>query len=1080
MSINDAKALIDHSENALCEQPSIDLFAELEWQTANCFREFDHGLSSLGRSSKGEVVLVSKLRAALEKLNPDLPREAIGLAIDEITRDRSLMSLANANRDVYRLLKDGVKVSFRGGEDGDEEVVETVRVIDWQEPTNNDFFLASQFWIAGEMHVRRPDLIGFVNGLPLVFIELKAPERSVKDAYDDNLRDYRDTIPQLFWFNGLVILSNGKDSKLGSITSKWEHFCDWKRINSEGEKGVVSLETIIRGTCDKTRLLDLIENFTLFPEVKGGLIKVVGKNHQFLGVNNALQAVRDIKQNQGKLGVFWHTQGSGKSISMIFFAQKILRTLPGNWTFVVITDRLELDDQIYKNFTSAGVVTEEECQATNGEDLKRLLTEDHRYVFTLIQKFRGERFTDPKAGAVKKYPKLSDRSDIIVITDEAHRSQYDSLARNMRDALPNAAFIAFTGTPLIAGEERTKDVFGDYVSIYNFRQSVEDGATVPLYYENRIPELQLANEFFKDEMEAIIDDALAEIDDAEKQAAFEKKLEQEFAREYQLITRAERLDAVAADLVEHFLGRGFRGKAMMVCIDKATAVRMYDKVQAQWKAGIAEREQRLTKLSGAAADQLREELAYMKATDMAVVVSQAQNEVDDMKAKGLDIKPHRKRMVEEDMEGKFKDENDPFRLVFVCAMWMTGFDVPHCSTIYMDKPLRNHTLMQTIARANRVFPDKECGTIVDYVGVFKNLNKALALYGDPTGRSKGGGKTGDDGKHPANPKTELLERLREAIADTAAFCTEKGFDVRKIPEAQGFERVALLADAVEKLVINDETKKTFRTLAGTVARLYKASLPEDTAASLAPVCVAIAAIAKDSTLQPPEVDISKVLGQVEDLLDRSIAAEGYVIDADRAKHLLDLSEVDFEALKKAFDKSLKRTEAQKLRTAVESKLLKMVRENKTRMDYLEKFQQLIDSYNSGSVNVEEFFRRLCDFAKSLNDEDKRGLAEGLTNEELAIFDLLTKPGIQLAPKELKNVKAMARTLLEKLKADKLVLDWKKQQRTQAAVRSCIEEVLDGLPESCYPAELYQLKCEQAFQHVFENYSEAGRNTYTAV
>ena len=265
------------------------------------------------------------------------------------------------------------------------------------------------------------------------------------------------------------------------------------------------------------------------------------------------------------------------------------------------------------------------------------------------------------------------------------------------------------------------------------------------------------------------------------------------------------------------MGRGFQGKAMMVCIDKATAVKMFDKVRKHWQAGIEDRKQQLATVSGARAAQLRDEIAYMETTDMAVVVSQAQNEVGDMAEKGLDIKPHRKRMIDEGMEEKFKDADDPFRLVFVCAMWMTGFDVPNVSTIYMDKPLRNHTLMQTIARANRVYPDKECGTIVDYVGVFKNLNKALAIYGDPTGRSKG--ETGEGGDTPANPKSELVTLLRAALADAVAFCTGKGFDATKIPEAQGFQRVALLADAVEKIIVNDTSKKEFRTLASTVGRL---------------------------------------------------------------------------------------------------------------------------------------------------------------------------------------------------------------------------------------------------------------------
>ncbi len=313
-------------------------------------------------------------------------------------------------------MKDGVKVTFKAA-DG-EEVTETVRVIDWNNPANNDFFLATQFWVTGEMYKRRLDMVGFVNGLPLVVIELKASHKALKNAHDQNLRDYKSTIPQLFWYNGIIILSNGSESKIGSVTAEWEHFAEWKRINSEGEQGIVSLETMIRGTCDPTKLLDLVENFTLFSEEKGGLIKLLAKNHQVLGVNNTIEALKQIKSRQGKLGVFWHTQGSGKSVAMIFFAQKVLRRIPGHWTFLIVTDRQELDGQIYDNFVNTGVVTEAQAQAQDSQDLKRMLQEDHRYIFTLIQKFRTEKG--------REYPKLSDRSDIIVITDEAHRTQYDT------------------------------------------------------------------------------------------------------------------------------------------------------------------------------------------------------------------------------------------------------------------------------------------------------------------------------------------------------------------------------------------------------------------------------------------------------------------------------------------------------------------------------------------------------------------------------------------------------------------------------------------------------------------------------
>src|SRR5258708_9064737 len=425
----------DYSESALVEKPAIALFAALGYKTANTFHERLGKNGTLGRETYDEVVLSPRLRAALHRLNPGLSWEAIEIAVEELTRDRSALSLANANREVYGLLKNGVNIRIRG--DGDEEIDETVRVIDWNNLANNDFLLVSQFWIAGEMYKRRADLVGFVNGLPLLFIELKAAHKRLENALRDNLRDYKDTIPQIFWYNAFIILSNGRQSRIGSITAGWEHFFEWKKISNEQEKGVVSLETMIRGTCEQGRLLDIVENFTLFSDAGGAVVKLIAKNHQFLGVNKALDAVHSIPENQGRLGAFWHTQGTGTSYSYDFSSRRVLLKIPGNWTFLIVTDRQELDYQIFKTFHDVGAVTEHQVQAENGEHLRQLLQEDHRNIFTLIHKFHTEKG--------QTYPKLSDRSDIIVITDEAHRTQYDILALNMRNPLPNDAFIGFTG-----------------------------------------------------------------------------------------------------------------------------------------------------------------------------------------------------------------------------------------------------------------------------------------------------------------------------------------------------------------------------------------------------------------------------------------------------------------------------------------------------------------------------------------------------------------------------------------------------------------------------------------------------------
>jgi len=1077
--------VVGYQEDDLIEQPAVDLFSKLRWEVYNAYNEFaEAGGSPLLRETRGEVILVARLRQAIERLNPGLSREAVAGAIEELLRDRSVMNPVAANREVHKLLRDGVRVEFLDPKTG-ENTSEYVCIIDWDRTENNDFLLVNQFWATGEMHTRRADMVGFVNGLPLLFVELKAIHKKLKSAFDDNVRDYKDTIPHIFWYNAAIILSNGSESVIGSVSAAWEHFAEWKKINDEGEEGVISLETMIRGTCERSRFLDIVENFTLFQEVRGGLVKLIGKNHQYLGVNNAIAALGRVmgitafpKQmdrpalvdraadgpdeyqvgTHGRLGVYWHTQGSGKSVSMIFFAQKVLRKVPGNWTFVVVTDRSDLDDQIYKEFARSGAVTETVAQATSAKHLRQLLGENHRYVFTLIQKFRTEKG--------EEHPVLSDRQDIIVMTDEAHRSQYDTLAMNMRTALPRAAFLAFTGTPLIVGEERTREVFGDYVSVYDFGQSIQDRATVPLYYENRIPELQLTNENLNEDIYSVIE--AAELDEDQQE-----KLEREFARQYHLITRDDRLEAVARDLVAHFMGRGFRGKAMVVSIDKATAVRMYDKVRKYWALFRKELQGRLRKAGPQERERIEADIEYMRTTDMAVVVSQGQNEIDDMKKKGLNIKPHRKRMLKEDLDTKFKDPDDPFRIVFVCAMWMTGFDVPSCSTIYLDKPMRNHTLMQTIARANRVFRDKVNGLIVDYVGVFRNLQKALAIYGP--GFAPGG--PGGGGTGPVKPKSELVAQLRRAILETVTFARQHEVEIESIKAAEGFERAKRIDDAAEKLLVSDEVKKGYINRANLVGRLFKAILPDPEAGRLALDVTPITVIAQKILSLMPAIDISEVMVAVEQILDQSIATEGYVIAGLPEEKLIDLSEIDFDALAEKFRLGRKRTEFERLKVMVEEKLRVLVEENRSRVDFLERFQQLIAEYNAGSANIEELWRQLVDFAKGLDAEAKRHVSERLTEEELALFDILTKPEMELTEKDRQVVKKAARDLLATLKAEKLVLDWRKRQAARAAVRHHIEVFLDSSLPDRYTREIYTHKCEAVYQHVYDSYYGAGRSVY---
>jgi len=1041
---------LNYSEDSLIEQPAIEIFKSIGYSHLNCFDETFGEKSTLSRETSSDVVLISKLKPALIKLNKKLTAEAINKAIDILVADRSILNPAVANKEVYKLIKEGVKVSYRNRED--DEVEEVVKVIDFEHPEENDFFLASQFWVTGDLYKRRPDLVVFVNGIPIILVELKGTHRKLENAFNDNLKDYKDTIPQIFWYNAFIILSNGSESKIGTITSDWEHFAEWKKINSEGEEGVVSLDTIIKGTCSKEKLLDLIENFILFQDTGGKQIKIFSKNHQYLGVNNAIEQFQQIDKNKGRLGVFWHTQGSGKSFSMIFFSQKILRKFGGNYTFIIVTDRKELDVQIYKNFLSCGAVTEIEVHAESRNHLRQLLKENHRNIFTLIHKFG--------LNTGEKLEVLSDRSDIIVITDEAHRSQYDTLALNMRAALPNASFIAFTGTPLIVGEEKTKETFGDYVSVYAFRQSVEDNATVPLYYENRIPELQLEDkDLFNEKIQDIIEQA-------ELTSEEETRLEREFAREYHLITRDDRLNRVAEDIVEHFISRGYKGKGMVVCIDKPTAVKMYQKVKAIWDSEIRE----LDNLMKVARDEKekeldQEKLDYLKQTDMAVVVSLEQNEIDKFRKLGLEIEPHRRRMVKEDLDEKFKDPDNPFRLVFVCAMWMTGFDAPSVSTIYLDKPMKNHTLMQTIARANRVFKEKPNGLIVDYIGVFRNLQKALAIYGV-------GGKDSKD-VLPVKPKDELIKDLAAKISELTEFCKGKDIDLEAIVNAGALNNIKMIDDAVDKLLENDSTKSNYLNLANAVNVIFKAILPDPKTSEFQQIVRLIKVIADKIKSYEGPVDISRVMQKVGKVLDESVKAEPYIISDTKP---MDLSSIDFDSLKKMFEKSKKNTQAEKLKNALKAKVSAMVILNKQRVDYAERLQVLIDEYNSGAINVEQFFNSLMKFAEDLNEEEQRGISENLTEEELALFDLIKHPN--LSEKDKQKVKSAAKDLLVTLKAGKLVLDWRKKQQTRANVQLTIQQILDkGLP-SFYSPEDYQHKCARVYEHIYENYFGDGRSVYS--
>lgn len=1043
------------SERSSIEEPAIRMFNELGYETVNLFTEEFGSENPLGRETSSDVILKKVLRQKLAEFNPSLMPKVMDDAIDEITKDRSSLSLARANQEVYELLKNGVKIQ-RVNDKG-EETTEIVQVIDWNNPENNHFLLASQMWITGELHNRRPDLIGFVNGLPLILFELKKFTVNVRHAYDDNLSDYLDTIPQLFWYNALIILSNGLESRIGTFNAPWEHFNEWKRIN-ERDEGKVSLDTIIRGTCEKSRFVDILENFIFFSETQGKLTKIIAKNHQYLGVNRAIKSyLQAQEQKDGKIGVFWHTTGSGKSFSMIFFSNKIFRKISGNYTFLIVTDRIDLDDQIYKNFEKTGAITEPNIRARSAKHLKKLLKEDHRHVFTLIHKFK----TDKEE---KRFPVLSRRDDIIVICDEAHRTQYGSLALNMRTALPNASLVAFTATPLFVEDEKTRQIFGDYVSIYNFKQSVLDKATVPLYYISRKPEVEVVNKDLNPQIEKLIKEADLDEDEIER-------LLKKYPNEFQIITEDSRLDVIAKDIVDHFMGRGYKGKAMVVSIDRFTAVKMYNKVQAFWKRRIKELEDRLTEVGSQERSQLQKEIKYMKGPDMAVVISSSQNEIKKFKEKGLDIRPHRKRIVTEQLDVKFKDPDDPFRIVFVCAMWMTGFDAPPVSTIYLDKPIRNHTLVQTVSRANRVFEDKQSGTIVDYYGILRKLNEALAIYGSGTG---GGIREGDT---PLRQVDELADLLEKNLGLMQKYFKDKEIDPQKILLAKNFEQLKQIEQAVEAILENDESKLMFFSLLKLMVNSYTDLLPDPKANEYRQLVSLYVVIAETIASYIPDIDISDVEKKIGDLIDRSVAVKP--MPTSRPAKPLDLSQIDLTQIQISYKKGRKRTEAEKLRSIMNRKLAELLRKNRYRIAFQERLERIVAEYNMGSINIEQYFQKLNELINDLQQEEQRHIKEGLTEEELVVFDILTKPKSKLTKKKEQEIKIIAKELLEKLKEQKFVLDWKKKTRTRADVQVTIEAILwERLPEPLYTPKIKKEKSILVYQHVYDSYHGAGQSVYT--
>lgn len=1060
----------EYSEDGMVEEATKDVLIELGWEVVTAWHNETFGKDGLlGRENRSEVILTRELRHALVTLNPSLPDMAYQQAIDIITQKTADKTLGSINQEKYALLKTGIPVKFTNSDNELEE--RDLKVFDYQDYSNNSFLAVRQLEVVGDLYNRRPDIVGFVNGIPLVFFELKAHHQDLRHAYDDNFTDYKDTIPAIFHCNAFVILSNGTESKVGTVTSPYKYFLDWKRIEEDAE-GVVSLDTMIRGTCDPKRLMDIFENFLLFDTSYGEVVKLMAKNHQYIGVNKVIDQVDNIEDLQGKLGVFWHTQGSGKSYSMVFLCEKIHRKMGGSYTFLLVVDRSELESQIYDTFSGVGVVNNKDLVAgkksgmTGREHLRELLSENHRYIFTLIHKFS----IDPNKES--EYPLITNRKNVIVISDEAHRTQGGTYARNMRFyGLPNASYLGFTGTPIIKDEEElTKNIFGDYVSVYDFKRAVEDGATLPLRYLNKGELLNIDNPKLDEEMAEVLENE----DLTEEQR---QKLIHKFNRNYPILTAQSRLETIAKDLVWHFNERGYQGKAMLVALDKPTAVRMYDLIKRYWDEYLIELQKRIDNAEDVQeAQELGRKFNRVAETEVCVVVSGEQNEVDKFKKLGLDIATHRKKMVERDLEKEFKDPDNPFRLAIVCAMWITGFDAQCVSTVYLDKPIKGHTLMQTIARANRVYDDeKENGLIVDYGNVYEQLEKAYSVYGE--GGTGGGGK----GTGPEKPIPELSElegELKVAIEETIKHLGSLGFDIESLKNASAMVRISKVQEAENCVCLNEKSRATFEVMAQNVFRKYKALFPEPQAKSHTKDHNAIEAIYKQLNKKAKSADITEVMKKLQSLVSDSISVK----QSDNADGVyIDLSNLDFDKLKAAFAKSdQKNTMTYTLQQVIENKLEQMLKENPLRVEFYERYKEIIDAYNAGKSleNTVKAFEDLNDFVKDLSVEEQRAVRENLGDQEvLAIFDLLTK-GKQLNNEDVKKVKKVAKDTLDKLKAEKLSIErWRESREVIAQVKIVIHDNLLWLPQDSYSDEDVDTKATDVYQHIFASYRGGNDSVY---
>ncbi len=989
-----------YSESQFSEQSAINQLQNLGYKYFDGNKEFNKWISQLGRKNKSNVILQDRLFQQLKKLNPQIEEIVLQKVVSELdnftqTALSSGTSLFNLNKSFYNYLKEGFTTII-------DKKHKKINLIDWQNISNNDFLIVNQFKVLGIYWlIKIPDLVLFVNGIPLVIFEFKRPENELLEAYEKNLKDYKYTIPQLFVPNAFLVISNWVRARAWSTFATYEFFKLYNKITKEDENLAENLENLINVLFPQSRFLDIVENFILFGN--DGKTKILAQNHQFIGVNKAFEKIKTWKQ---KLGVFWHTQWSGKSFSMVFLSQKVMRKLPGNWTFLVVTDRKELDKQIYKTFTEFGINTEPNVRAQTISHLKELLQQNHKFIFTLIHKF--QEIIEP----------INKRDDIIVMVDEAHRTQYWELALNMRVALPNAKYIAFTWTPLLKGDKITRNVFGDYISIYNFSAAIKDKATVPIFYENRKPKLKLDNPDLDEQVQKIFDEYWLEEEE-------EEKLVKKLGSMYQILTSEERLKKVAHDIVYDYFFRPDDFKAMVVTIDKPTAYRMYFLIKNEIEKLKHELETKLREKT--ITDKEKIALEKIKKFDFAVMVSlgKTQWELEKVQKYWIDPTFLIKRIQTEDLEEKFKNPDSNLKMIIVVWMWITGFDVPNLRVLYLDRPMRDHTLMQTIARTNRRFKGKENGIIVDYIGLYSHLREALKDYAS------------SQGELPAKDITQLVEQLKSYIVEFNDILKEiVGVNLDDIKDIS--KDIYKFSDLTEK------DKQKIKILANKIISVYKSLLPHSSAVQfiddLKKIKILLTFI---SEFKPLDIDSLKL--QLEQLINQSLKSDSFIISDYRvSKDLLEIVNRNFE---NSFEKEVEKTKTlkqneknlqiQSLREYLLSRLKQLSSKTTQAVEFKKRLQQLIDRYNTNG-DLEELLEWFKKLHQQITEKEKEFIESNLTPEEFKLFEKLSQD-FKISNK--KKLQDLAKQLYDKIKS---ILDihaetWKQQETIRSKLKTEIKK-----------------------------------------